>query len=125
MKLPTLLLFALATTTLAAPPATLPNTTATTNTTTTTAANNIDETPEARAPRAISPEVSPDKHVTFRLKAPKATEVSFTGEFQRGAIPMTKSPDGIFSATVGPIAPEIYNYNFTIDGVRTIDPGNQ
>jgi len=25
---------------------------------------------------------------------------------------------------VGPIAPEIYYYNFTIDGVRTIDPGN-
>ena len=26
--------------------------------------------------------------------------------------------------TVGPIEPEIYHYNFTIDGVRTIDPGN-
>src|SRR5262249_297035 len=28
------------------------------------------------------------------------------------------------SITVGPIESEIYNYNFTIDGIRTIDPGN-
>ena len=26
--------------------------------------------------------------------------------------------------TVGPLAPEIYAYNFTIDGIKTIDPGN-
>jgi len=27
-----------------------------------------------------SPEVSPDRHVTFRLRAPNATQVSVTGE---------------------------------------------
>jgi enterochelin esterase family protein len=26
--------------------------------------------------------------------------------------------------TLGPLEPEIYHYNFTVDGVRTIDPGN-
>ena len=36
----------------------------------------------------------------------------------------TKDADGVWSVTVGPIAPEIYHYNFTIDGVRTIDPAN-
>ncbi len=31
---------------------------------------------------------------------------------------------GLWTITVGPIEPEIYNYNFTVDGVRTIDPEN-
>jgi enterochelin esterase-like enzyme len=71
-----------------------------------------------------SPEVGPDRRVTFRLRAPKATEVSVSGEFQAGALPMTKDTNGIWSVTVGPLKPEIYNYNFIIDGVKTIDPGN-
>jgi len=37
---------------------------------------------------------------------------------------MTKGSDGVWTVTVGPLKPEIYSYNFTIDGVRTIDPGN-
>ena len=71
-----------------------------------------------------SPEVGPDRRVTFRLRAPKATEVSVSGEFQAGNLPMTKDTNGVWSVTVGPLKPEIYNYNFTIDGVKTIDPGN-
>jgi enterochelin esterase family protein len=67
--------------------------------------------------------VGPDRRVTFRLRAPKATEVSVSGEFQAGSLPMTKDSNGIWSVTVGPLKPEIYNYNFTIDGVKTIDPG--
>jgi enterochelin esterase family protein len=47
-----------------------------------------------------------------------------SGEFMKGTKPFTKDANGRWSVTVGPIAPEIYNYNFTIDGVRTIDPGN-
>jgi enterochelin esterase family protein len=30
----------------------------------------------------------------------------------------------VWTVTVGPLEPEIYNYNFTIDGVRAIDPAN-
>ena len=71
-----------------------------------------------------SPDVSPDRRVTFRLRAPKANEVSVGGEFQAGSLPMTKDSSGIWSVTVGPLKPEIYNYNFTIDGVKTIDPAN-
>jgi len=71
-----------------------------------------------------SPEVAADRRVTFRLLAPKATDVTLSGEFMAGAKPLQKDETGLWTVTVGPIEPEIYNYNFTIDGVRTIDPGN-
>lgn len=70
------------------------------------------------------PEVAPDRRVTFRLMAPKAAEVTVSGEFMSGAKPMTKDEKGLWTLTVGPLEPEIYNYNFTIDGVKTIDPQN-
>jgi hypothetical protein len=38
---------------------------------------------------------------------------------------MEKDENGLWSVTIGPLEPEIYNYNFTIDGVRTIDPNTQ
>jgi len=71
-----------------------------------------------------SPEVAADGQVTFRLLAPKATEVTLTGEFMKGSKGLLKDEKGVWSVTVGPLEPEIYHYNFTIDGVRTIDPGN-
>jgi enterochelin esterase-like enzyme len=74
--------------------------------------------------RASSPEVAPDRRVTFRLHAPKASEVLLTGEFQQGSKSLEKGENGLWTLTLGPLEPEIYNYNFTIDGVRTIDPGN-
>jgi enterochelin esterase-like enzyme len=78
----------------------------------------------AAAGPVMSPEVSADRHVTFRLRAPKASEVSVSGEFMQGSKSLAKDEKGVWSVTVGPIEPEIYHYNFTIDGVRTIDPGN-
>jgi enterochelin esterase-like enzyme len=74
--------------------------------------------------RVISPEVGADRRVTFRLRAPQAQSVVLSGEFLKGTNQFVKGPDGVWSITVGPIEPEIYSYNFTIDGVRTIDPGN-
>jgi enterochelin esterase family protein len=68
--------------------------------------------------------VHPDRTVTFRVAAPKATEVTVSGEFMKGSKELVKDDKGVWSVTVGPIEPEIYNYNFTIDGVKTIDPGN-
>ena len=72
----------------------------------------------------VSPEVAADRRVTFRLMAPKATEVTVSGEFQKGAAALRKDERGLWTVTVGPVEPEIYAYNFTIDGVKTIDPGN-
>jgi enterochelin esterase family protein len=70
------------------------------------------------------PEVSPDRRVTFRVVAPKASEVLLSGEFMKGTKPLEKDATGVWSVTVGPLEPEIYYYNLTIDGVKTIDPGN-
>jgi len=71
--------------------------------------------------RLISPEVHPDGAITFRLRAPQASQVSLSFA---GAKPMTKDANGVWSATVGPVPPEIYQYNFVVDGVRILDPGN-
>jgi enterochelin esterase family protein len=76
------------------------------------------------APRVVSPEVGPDRRVTFRLLAPNVRELVLTGEFLQGNRNLEKNDAGVWSVTVGPIEPEIYHYNFIIDGVRTIDPGN-
>jgi enterochelin esterase-like enzyme len=73
------------------------------------------------AQRLVSPQVNPDRTVTFRLRAPEASQVSLSFA---GSKPMTKDAAGVWSATVGPLAPEIYQYNFVVDGVRILDPGN-
>ncbi len=77
----------------------------------------------AQAP-SQSPEITPDRHVIFRLRAPQASSVILTGEFMSGSKPFEKDSTGLWTVTVGPLEPEIYNYNFTIDGIRTTDPHN-
>lgn len=79
-----------------------------------------------RVPAVRSPEVLPDRRVTFRIYAPKATEVSVSGEFEVGAPAhkMTKDAQGVWSATIGPYPPEIYEYDFLVDGVQMLDPRN-
>lgn len=77
-----------------------------------------------QAARVLSPEVLADHRVTFRLQAPQAREVILTGEFFDGRKNLELGADGVWTITVGPIDPETYHYNFTIDGVRTIDPLN-
>jgi enterochelin esterase-like enzyme len=71
-----------------------------------------------------SPDVAADRRVTFRLRAPEATAVTVNGEFMSGSKPLVKDSDNIWSFTTEPLLPEIYGYNFTIDGVKTIDPSN-
>jgi enterochelin esterase family protein len=70
----------------------------------------------------ISPEVGPDRQVTLRLRAPKASEVSVSGQF--GKANMTKDTNGLWSVTMGPIEPGVYEYSFNVDGLTMIDPGN-
>lgn len=79
---------------------------------------------DAAAPRIKSPDIAPDRRVTFRLYAPRASEVLLTGEFLEGNQRFARDETGVWSVTVGPIAPEIYHYNFIVDGVRMIDPAN-
>ena len=65
------------------------------------------------APPAIKYcEVAPDRTVTFRLRAPEATDVKVFGDFVQGAPDLKKADDGVWSVTVGPIAPAIYTLQF-------------
>ncbi len=68
-------------------------------------------------------EVSDDHRVTFRIYAPKAGEVSVSGDFGQSG-KMEKDDQGVWSRTVGPLTPDFYSYSFNVDGVRTIDAKN-
>jgi enterochelin esterase-like enzyme len=70
----------------------------------------------------VSPEVHADRTVTFRVSAPGAMEVSV---FADGTHAMTKDAEGIWSVTLGPLTPEIYEYYFRVDGAKVLDVGNK
>jgi enterochelin esterase family protein len=79
----------------------------------------------AAPPRVVSPEVLPDNRVTFRLRAPGATEVVVNGNWPDGrGLKMTKDADGVWSVTTAPLLPEIWTYTFSVNGVAMLDPGN-
>lgn len=81
-------------------------------------------TSRAQQPRPIiSPEVQPDKSVTFRLRAPNAQTVMLSIE-GAAAIAMQKGSEGVWSVTTDPLEPDIYGYSFVADGVNLFDPSN-
>lgn len=85
----------------------------------------------------ISPEIGKTE-VTFRLFAPKADSVQLTGGFSPmvkietsmgkmdvpGKSNLTKDENGLWSITLPLPAPELYTYNFIVDGVSINDPNN-
>ena len=75
-------------------------------------------------PAVVSPQVNPDHTFTVRFRAPNAKEVVAIGEIDGKEHPMTKGDDGLWTATIGPLAPDVYNYQFRADGVVTMDPQN-
>jgi len=79
----------------------------------------------------VSPEVHPDRSVTFRIRAPQATTVTLTGDWlatlssSTGApMPMTKDASGVWSVTTSPLEPTVHLYYFTVDGMNIADPIN-
>ena len=84
--------------------------------------------PQLRIPtRIVSPEILPDNKVTFRVYAKDAIKVTISGEWQAGPNStdlLVRNDTGLFMITVGPLKPELYGYNFIVDGVSTIDPNN-
>jgi len=72
----------------------------------------------------VSPEVSADRRLTLRYRAPDAKTVTAAGELDGQPHPMTKGADGVWSVTIGPLAPDIYTYAFTVDGTVALDPQN-
>lgn len=74
-------------------------------------------------PPVESPELHPDHRVTFRLEALQADKVELRG-IQRTPVKLVKDARGIWSTTVGPLAPGIYGYSFIVDGEAMLDPEN-
>ena len=68
--------------------------------------------------------------MTFRLFAPKASEVFLMGspgilEAIKEPKPLQKDDKGVWSLTVGPLTPGFYTYGYAIDGgLRMPDPSN-
>lgn len=79
-----------------------------------------------RAPQASvrSAEIAEDRRVTFRIRAPRATEVTVNGQWANGRAAMAKDSNNVWSVTVGPVEPGVWEYSFNIDGVSMIDPAN-
>ncbi|WP_460982715.1 esterase [Spirosoma fluminis] len=73
-----------------------------------------------------SPNVLADNRVAIRLYAPKASEVTVSGDFlgQPKPLNLTKDAQGVWSVVVGPLKPDYYSYTLMVDGVRTMDPKN-
>ena len=79
----------------------------------------------------VSPEIHPDRTVTFRVRAPQAADVNLTGDWMAtpdaptgGTIPMTKDAAGIWSFTSPPLEASLHLYFFTVDGLAIADPVN-
>ena len=71
-----------------------------------------------------SHEVHKDNKVTFRFRAPNATDVKVSTQLASGAQAMIKGDSGIWSVTLGPVKPDMYPYCFVVDGIQVADPRN-
>lgn len=66
--------------------------------------------------------VNADGTVTFQYKNDNATDVQVDVQFA-GRNKMTKdTTTGLWTATLGPAAPDMYPYCFIVDGVSVMDP---
>jgi len=101
-------------------------------------------------PAVVSPEISADGPVTFRILAPDANKVAFLDDdfgpmlsaggpgpiagsttpavpaglrVPQGGLTFTKNQNGIWEASFGPLPPGAYRYAFQVDGVRVLGPG--
>jgi len=76
------------------------------------------------------PRIHPDLRVTFQIKAPSAQKVEVTpgggaNGLGKGPFEMQRSPDGTWSATVGPVQPGFHYYWLLVDGVPANDPSSE
>ncbi|MDB5240621.1 MAG: esterase [Spirosoma sp.] len=73
-----------------------------------------------------SPRFLPDGRVQLRIYAPKASDVTVSGDFPGGfpSQKLVKEPTGVWSVLLGPLTPDVYTYDLNVDGVKTFDPKN-
>lgn len=70
-----------------------------------------------------SPEINQDGTVTFRLYAPKAVKVELKGDFLSSPAQL-KENRGVWTYTTEALPPELYSYQFNVDGMDYLDPSN-
>ena len=78
-------------------------------------------------PQVVSPEVTGDKRIIFRILAPQAQAIRLNATDIPGngpAAPLTKGANGVWEITTAPVPPGAYRYVFNIDSVATTDPRN-
>ena len=79
-----------------------------------------------RPQQIVSPEIANGK-VTFRISAPQAYQVRLYGSWMASFTdtePLARDTGGIWSVTINAPEPEIYTYNFIVDGVSVSDAAN-
>ncbi|MDR1556755.1 MAG: esterase [Tannerellaceae bacterium] len=79
-----------------------------------------------RPQQLVSPEIANGK-VTFRIAAPQAYQVRLYGSWMASytaSEPLARDTAGVWSITINAPAPEIYTYNFIVDGVSKSDDLN-
>jgi enterochelin esterase-like enzyme len=94
-----------------------------------------ESTPEATPTPTLGDhftQVLPDRRVTFRLFAPKANAVEVVIGLNNDVhapgtpgIEMTKDANGLWTVTSGPLEPNLYQYQFSVDGLKIADPGSE
>ncbi|MGR3809420.1 alpha/beta hydrolase-fold protein [Jiulongibacter sp. NS-SX5] len=75
----------------------------------------------------VSVRYEDDKTLSFSIYAPEAEKVTVNGDFPGGypALSMKKGFSGVWTVNNGQkTTPNIYTYDFTVDGIRTLDPKN-
>jgi enterochelin esterase family protein len=80
-----------------------------------------------QGPPVVSPEVSAERKITFRILAPKAEAVKLAGSDIPGVgqgKDMVKGTNGVWEVTLDPVPSGYYRYHFNVDGVAVIDPRN-
>jgi enterochelin esterase-like enzyme len=98
-------------------------------------ATTVAPTPEPTPPGPLRDKITqvlPDRHVTFRLLAPKANAVDVILGIKSGpyepqgstTAAMTKDANGLWSVRLGPLEPTLYEYQFRLEGRKIADPGN-
>lgn len=74
------------------------------------------------APPKFSPVVNEDCSITFRLRAAEAQQVELVfDEWEVRTVPMQKDTAGVWSVTIGPVTPRLYQYYYKVDGRATLD----
>jgi len=75
-------------------------------------------------PAVNSPQVRADNTVVFSFLSKTAKDVKVSTQFEKSPVLMTKDSTGIWTVTLGPVKPDIYPYNFIVDGTPIADPRN-